>query len=68
MSNVASGVYTARLFNSVGQQIWTNSITHNGNNGSISLQLRDVLAAGTYQLTFTDTKGNSFNQSVVVVE
>jgi hypothetical protein len=68
MSNLEAGVYAARLFNSLGQEVWTNSVKHNGNNGSISLDLGKVLAAGSYQLSFTDTKGNSFNQSIAVVE
>ena len=68
MNNLASGKYTAILYNAAGQQVWMNTMNHNGSNGSTSLQLNKTLASGTYQLQLTDSKGNSFKQSVLVVE
>ena len=69
MNNLEAGLYTARLFNSAGQEIWSKGITHNGNNGSISLQLKNVLSSGSYQLQLTnDAKGTKYLQTVLVVE
>jgi hypothetical protein len=68
LNNLTAGSYTAVLYNTAGQQVWLNTINHNGSNGSTSLQLNKTLASGTYQLQLTDTKGNSFKQTVLVVE
>lgn len=68
MNNLEAGIYTAKLYNAGGQEIWSNSIKHNGNNGSITLQLKNALAAGSYQLQLADTKGNSYLQTILVVE
>jgi hypothetical protein len=68
LNNLTSGSYTARLYNAAGQQVWTNTINHNGSNGSTSLQLNKTLASGSYQLQLTDSQGNSLQQTVLVVE
>jgi hypothetical protein len=68
LNNLTSGSYTARLYNAAGQQVWINTINHNGNNGSTSLQLNRTLASGSYQLQLTDSQGNSLQQTVMVVE
>jgi hypothetical protein len=68
LNNLTSGTYTARLYNAAGQQVWTNTINHNGSNGSTSLQLNRTLASGSYQLQLTDSQGNSLQQTVMVVE
>jgi hypothetical protein len=68
MNNLTAGAYTARLYNAAGQQVWENTMNHNGNNGSTSLHLNKTLASGTYQLQLTDSKGNNYQQTVLVVE
>ena len=68
MNNLTAGSYTAVLYNTAGQQVWMNTMNHNGSNGSTSLQLNKTLASGTYQLQLTDSKGNSYKQTVLVVE
>jgi hypothetical protein len=68
MNNLTAGSYTARLYNAAGQQVWENTMNHNGNNGSTSLHLNKTLASGTYQLQLTDSKGNNYQQTVLVVE
>jgi hypothetical protein len=68
MNNLTAGNYTAVLYNTAGQQVWMKTMNHNGNNGSTSLQLNKTLASGTYQLQLTDNKGNSYQQTVLVVE
>jgi hypothetical protein len=68
LNNIASGNYTARLFNSVGQEVYVSNLQHNGNNGSTGLLLTKSLATGTYQLQISDNKGNNYQQTVVVVE
>ena len=69
MNNLEAGEYTARLFNVAGQEIWNKGITHNGNNGAISIQLQKALSSGNYQLQLTnDAKGTKYQQTVLVVE
>jgi hypothetical protein len=68
LNNLTAGSYTAVLYNAAGQQVWMNTMNHNGSNGSTSLQLNKTLASGTYQLQLSDSKGNSYKQTVLVVE
>jgi GEVED domain/Ig-like domain CHU_C associated len=68
LNNLEQGVYTAKLTTTTGQQVWSNTINHNGNNGSLSLQLNKKVAQGSYQLQLIDAKGNAYSQSVLVVE
>lgn len=69
MNNLEAGDYTARLFNNAGQEIWNKGIKHNGSNGSISIQLKNALASGNYQLQLTnDAKGTKYQQTILVVE
>jgi Secretion system C-terminal sorting domain len=68
LNNLAAGNYTAKMFNIAGQEVYSTILQHNGNNGSTSLQLNNKLAAGTYQLQLTDTKGTTYQQKVLVVE
>jgi hypothetical protein len=68
LNNLDQGVYTAKLTTTTGQQVWSKTINHNGNNGSLSVQLNKKVAQGSYQLQLIDAKGNAYSQNVLVVE
>ncbi|MGG9972199.1 sugar-binding protein [Ferruginibacter sp. SUN002] len=51
MNHVPKGVYEIRLINSIGQEVMTDRIVHQGgNSGNKVLQLNRSLASGVYQL------------------
>src|SRR5207249_2543763 len=49
LSNLLKGVYTIRLINSTGQQVYTQAINHGGGAATESIELGS-LAKGLYQL------------------
>jgi hypothetical protein len=67
-NSLNKGSYTAKLFTANGQQVFTKTINILGGNASVSLQINNAVAAGNYQLQLTDSKGNSFTQTVVMAE
>jgi len=67
-NGLASGVYTVRLYNAAGQSMWGTSIDHNGSNGSMNLTVNNSLSSGRYELQMSDSKGNVYHQTVLVVE
>ena len=68
LNNMEAGKYVARLFNAVGQEVYTNTITHNGFNESMNLQISKPLTFGVYHLKLIDIKGISYTQNILVVE
>ncbi len=67
LNGVATGVGTVRLFNNMGQLVYTETINNAGSNGSMTVEINKHLAAGTYQLQLTDAKGNSYKETVLKI-
>jgi methionine-rich copper-binding protein CopC len=65
LSGVAEGRGTVKLFNNLGQLVYTTTITNAGNNSSMTIELNNNIAAGTYQLQLIDAKGNTFTDRVI---
>jgi hypothetical protein len=68
LTNIEAGYYTVNLLNMDGQAVWVNNMYHNGNNSTINLQFNNKLSVGNYQLQLTNVKGNTYKQSVIVIE
>lgn len=68
LTNLAEGTAVVKLYNAVGQLVYTENISSIGSSSSMQLELSRNLAAGTYQLQITDAKGNVFKESVVKIK
>jgi len=65
-SNMPKGIYTFRLFSTVGQQLFTSTITLNGGNLSQQLRTIDDIAKGVYQLEITKPDQSKMTVSVII--
>ncbi len=57
-NNMKAGLYTARLYNSVGQPIFEKLLTNNQSNTAETIVAGKKLAKAVYQLEVTDQDGN----------
>ena len=53
-NNQEKGTYNVQLINSLGQQLYSNRIVHQGGSASEALQLNAALSKGVYQLVITN--------------
>ncbi len=56
--NVVAGKYTVTIYNSLGQKVHTQTISHAGGAAAHSLGIRQVLAKGVYYVTVGTVSGN----------
>jgi methionine-rich copper-binding protein CopC len=68
LTGVAEGRGTVKLFNNLGQLVHTTTITNAGNNGSMTIELNNNIAAGTYQLQLIDANENSYKTTVFKIK
>src|SRR5206468_4210179 len=52
-TNLPKAAYPVTMINSAGQKVYTGQIKHNGGNATQTIQLKNTLPAGTYQLQVT---------------
>src|SRR3954468_8461236 len=66
LSAVSRGAYTVSVTNSIGQQVFTKSLSHEGGSATYQLQLPSSVKAGVYNLQVKD--GETVINKKVVVE
>ena len=65
--NLLKGNYTASIFDNLGQLMYKESITHNGNSYFVhSLMPKFLLASGMYTLKVVNTTGNQFVEKISI--
>jgi hypothetical protein len=66
LSSVSRGAYTVSVTNSIGQQVFTKSLSHEGGSATYQLQLPSSIKSGVYNLQVKD--GETVINKKVVVE
>jgi hypothetical protein len=63
-NNQPQGTYTLRMFNNIGQQVFSKAVKHLGGSSSQTVQLSSSIARGIYQLQVTNGETTT-NQKVI---
>jgi hypothetical protein len=66
MSNVEKGIYTVKIFNNIGQEVASKTISHNGSSATQTIDLGKGIATGTYNMQITN--GTTVITKTVIVE
>ncbi len=66
MNNVEKGTYSVKIFNSIGQELFSTNLKHDGGSATQTIQLGRSLAAGRYTMNISN--GTTFITRTVVVE
>ncbi|MFP5041450.1 T9SS type A sorting domain-containing protein [Parasediminibacterium sp. JCM 36343] len=68
LSNVTAGKYTVSMYNSIGQKVHEEVVSHNGGTATHSLSITEKLANGVYNVTISsaNSKGVVYEMSVTV--
>ncbi len=66
MNNVEKGTYSVKIFNSIGQELFSTNLKHDGGSATQTIQLGRSLAAGRYTMNISN--GTTFITKTVVVE
>jgi len=64
LNNIEAGKYSLIMYNTAGQRVYTNGITHAGGNAAIAINAQNM-APGVYWLVLQG-KGHVYNNKVVV--
>jgi hypothetical protein len=66
--NMDAGIYSVRLINSAGQEVFSEKITHGGGSATQTIQLNNTFMSGVYQLEVTKPEDNfSSNISLHII-
>jgi hypothetical protein len=65
-SNKERGTYVVQLFNNLGQQVYSKSITHQGGSSSQTLTLDNAVSKGVYQLQVSAGSETSLAQQIII--
>ena len=65
-SNLSAGQYTVGFYNSIGQPVFTKSITHGGGSSVINLKLPEGIGAGLVTMV-VQGEGSVYTQKVIIV-
>ena len=67
MGNVEKGIYTIKLFNNLGQELVSRTISHNGGSASQTILLGNAVPQGSYRMQVMNN-GTTVATKTVVVE
>lgn len=65
LKSITAGNYRIRIINSLGQQVFTQNVIHDGYEKTFSLDMNKKIAKGIYRLVMTN-KGDFFNETFLV--
>ena len=57
LNNMAQGTYLLKLYNSMGQLVYTEQLTHNGSQATKTVKLKNETGKGAYQLQLSNSNG-----------
>lgn len=66
LNNFIEGRYFVKLFNTLGQLVYSNTIQNTGSSSSISLQLNNSIAPGNYTIQLTEVNGKAISKNIVI--
>jgi len=66
LSNQPKGIYTVRVFNNFGQMMHVTQIKHDGGNSTQTVQLKENISKGNYQLEVITPDNNKINTKILV--
>lgn len=68
LGNLEKGTYTVTIFNSIGQTVHTQTITHNGSYSTQTLEWSNKLAKGQYTLSIANNASNNRINKPIFIE
>ena len=69
LSNVVAGKYTLSIYNTLGQKVSEQTISHTGGSATHAISINNVLAAGVYSVTISEANSKQVvNQSNLSVQ
>ena len=65
LNNIEKGIYSLRLINNLGQEVYSEAIQHDGGFVMRPISMKETLPVGTYQLVLRGENGINLTQQIV---